>query len=156
MTKIHRHHLLEIILWPNQDGSFTEIRNTRSRLKELGIYNDYKMTIEVSNTEHASLHHKGITLTDEHVSNIRKNHSHFWKDKPGTFKGKKHSEESKQKMSKSLKGRDAWNKGKELSESQKQKMSLNSAARKNAILFREYKNNGGTLKWNEWQKTLKR
>lgn len=32
---IVRHHLLEIILWPNEDGSFTKIINSRNRLKNL-------------------------------------------------------------------------------------------------------------------------
>lgn len=32
---IDRHHLLEIILWPNEDGTFTEIENSAARLKEL-------------------------------------------------------------------------------------------------------------------------
>jgi hypothetical protein len=39
------------------------------------------------------------------------------------IKGKKHSEESKKKMSESLKGRPAWNKGKKASEESKRKMS---------------------------------
>lgn len=54
--EIHRHHLLEIILWPNGDGTFRTILNSRKRLIELGIYFDYKMTIPVSKSEHSSLH----------------------------------------------------------------------------------------------------
>ena len=57
--KMNRHHLLEIILWPNPDGSFREIRNSVARLKELGIYDEYKMCIEISASDHAKLHQKG-------------------------------------------------------------------------------------------------
>lgn len=57
-TGFHRHHLLEIILWPNKDGTFTEIRNSTERLKKLGIYNDFKMTIYVSPSEHSKLHNE--------------------------------------------------------------------------------------------------
>ena len=57
--KMDRHHLLEIILWPNEDGTFREIRNSRARLKELGIYDDWKMCIKIPHGEHISLHQKG-------------------------------------------------------------------------------------------------
>ena len=45
---LHRHHLLEIILWPNNDGTFTKIINSKKRLEELGIYDDYKLCIKNS------------------------------------------------------------------------------------------------------------
>lgn len=113
---IVRHHLLEIILWPNEDGTFTEIRNSVSRLKELGIYNDFKMTIPITNSEHSALHHTGINGT---------NHP---------FYGKHHSDETKNKIGVSGKGRH-WNLSKEtkkrmceakknMSEETKNKMSL--------------------------------
>lgn len=54
--KIHRHHLLEIILWPNDDGTFTQIINDEQRLKDLGIYNDYKLTISIDSKTHNRLH----------------------------------------------------------------------------------------------------
>ena len=50
-----RHHLLEIILWP-KDGKLIPIINSREDLKRLGIYDDYKMTIELNNSEHSSMH----------------------------------------------------------------------------------------------------
>lgn len=62
---IDRHHLLEIILWPNGDGTFTEIRNSAERLQELGIYDDYKMTIPLTHSEHTRLHHAGKSLSAE-------------------------------------------------------------------------------------------
>ena len=83
--KMDRHHLLEIILWPNGDGTFREIRNSRARLKELGIYNDWKMCIEIPCDEHARLHNRGDR-------NNMFNKSLVWSD------------ESKNKLSESIRG----------------------------------------------------
>lgn len=96
-----RHHLLEIILWPNIDGTFTEIRNTQKRLKDLGIYNDYKLTIIISRSEHAALHFKGITKSEEHKHKISKSHI----GKLGTNNGKKFTDEHRYKISESNKGK---------------------------------------------------
>lgn len=74
---IDRHHLLEIILWPNGDGTFRTILNSRKKLKELGIYHQYKMTIAIPKSEHSKLH--------------------------GAYKPKV-SDESRRKMSESAKG----------------------------------------------------
>lgn len=52
-----RHHLLEIILWP-KDGNLIPIINSQEDLKRLCIYDDYKMTIEITNSEHTTLHNK--------------------------------------------------------------------------------------------------
>lgn len=54
--KLHRHHLLEIILWPNEDGTLRTIHNSAKRLSELGIYDDFKMTIQITDSEHMRLH----------------------------------------------------------------------------------------------------
>lgn len=53
---IDRHHLLECILWPNGDGTFRKIVNTQKRLQELGIYDDYKLTIPIEHGAHVSMH----------------------------------------------------------------------------------------------------
>lgn len=53
---IDRHHLLECILWPNEDGTFRKIVNTKNRLKELGIYYDYKLTIRIEHSAHSTMH----------------------------------------------------------------------------------------------------
>lgn len=50
------HHLLEIILWPNTDGTFITITNTQARLKKLGCYKEGIMTITITNSEHTTLH----------------------------------------------------------------------------------------------------
>ena len=56
-----RHHLLEIILWPNNDGTFTKIVNSAQRLKELDIYNDFKLCIEIEHGEHTALHNRNLS-----------------------------------------------------------------------------------------------
>jgi len=53
---IDKHHLLECILWPNGDGTFRKIVNTQKRLQELGIYDDYKLTIPIEHGTHSSMH----------------------------------------------------------------------------------------------------
>lgn len=58
MRNLCNHHLLEIILWPESDGTLREILNTASRLKELGIYTD-KLTIPCTRADHSRLHASG-------------------------------------------------------------------------------------------------
>lgn len=53
---IDRHHLLECIIWPNGDGTFRKIVNTMKRLDELGIYDDYKLTIPIEHSAHMTMH----------------------------------------------------------------------------------------------------
>lgn len=53
---IDRHHLLECILWPNGDGTFRKIINQYKRLEELGIYDDFKMTIPIEHRLHQVMH----------------------------------------------------------------------------------------------------
>lgn len=92
-----RHHLLEIILWPNEDGTFTEIRNSAKRLKKLGIYNDFKMCILISQSEHASLHGLG-------KDRIGKTTSTCWKPGHKTWnKGIPCSDKHKEKISAGVK-----------------------------------------------------
>lgn len=92
MSYIIKHHLLEIILWPKEDGSIVEIRNSRKYLKELGIYTN-RMTIEMTRAEHASLHHKGQPKAEEHKLKISE-----------TNKGRLLAEETKLKISRTLTG----------------------------------------------------
>lgn len=75
-----RHHLLEIILWPNKDGTFKLINNSVKKLQELNIYKQFKLTIEITFSEHGALHGK------------------FSKNNP-RFTGHKHTELARQKMS---------------------------------------------------------
>lgn len=120
---IDRHHLLEIIYWPNEDGSFTKIINSADRLKELGIYDDWKMTILLTKCEHSTLHRNN--MTDEHRNKISKankgrkrkpfseehrnkmsitrKENDLSKGENNPMYGKKHSNETKKKMCESLK-----------------------------------------------------
>lgn len=93
---IVRHHLLEIILWPKDDGTFRTIHNSMELLKELGIYDDYKMTIPLTVSEHNSLHHSGKIISDEAKKKMSESH-----------KGKSRkpfSAETRKKMSEAMKG----------------------------------------------------
>lgn len=104
-----RHHLLEIILWPREDGTFLKILNSMDKLKELGIYDDYKLCINISHSEHSSLHaknrpdttksmwsksHTGIERTKETKDKISK-----------SMTGIKFSNEHKANLSKARKGK---------------------------------------------------
>lgn len=91
--RMHRHHLLEIILWPNGDGTFRKIRNTHKRLIKLGIYYDFKLTITIPASEHIRMH-----ANNRSVDTLRK-------------------------MSAARKGKSPWNKSKKLSEEHRAKLS---------------------------------
>ena len=116
---IVRHHLLELILWPNGDGTFREIVNSSERLKELGIYNDFKLTIEITCLEHNRLHRKGrpaynrgIPSTKE--ARLKNSLAHIGRE-PGN-KGKKgiysHNADIRARISEKMKGRCKHNTGK--------------------------------------------
>ena len=61
---IDRHHLLECILWPNGDGTFRKIVNLPGRLRKLGIYDDYKLTIPIERGIHISMHRRFKKCTE--------------------------------------------------------------------------------------------
>ena len=101
-----RHHLLQIILWPNGDGTYRTILNSRERLKELNIYNDFKMTITITHQQHMDLHNKYRSdetkkLLHDRLSGI--NNPMYGKE-PWN-KGKAWSDEIRNKISVSCTGR---------------------------------------------------
>jgi retron-type reverse transcriptase len=98
--RMHRHHLLEIILWPNGDGTFRKILNSAKRLKELGIYDDWKLTITIPADEHSKMH------------------------------ARNRSEEHRAKISAANKGKKPWNKDKKLSDDTKAKISAAQIGKK--------------------------
>ena len=54
------HHLLECLWVPVHDKIgvyYKPIRNSSERLKELGVYDDYKLTIEMPHGVHTAFHH---------------------------------------------------------------------------------------------------
>ena len=101
----------------------------------------------------------GKQLPEEMRKNIAANHSHYWQ-------GKKMSEEHCQKISKALTGKTRSpetirkitesNTGKKRTPEQKRNMSNAQKGHKRttkvAEAYREYKANGGQLKWNDFQK----
>ena len=119
--QMDRHHLLEIILWPNSDGTFRKIINTEERLRELGIYDDWKLTITIPADEHSRMHSHNRPdgywdKVSKSMSEAKKlNPTRYWKNKnlsedhrkkiSDSLKGKKLSDETKAKLSASLKGR---------------------------------------------------
>ena len=109
---MNRHHLLEIILWPCEDGTLRTILNSRERLKELGIYNDFKLCIRISARDHSSMHR----LAEISVGR---------KPIPPSAKGKHWtlSAETKQKMSIAQTGKPGTNTGKTFSALWRQRIS---------------------------------
>ena len=94
--RMHRHHLLEIILWPNGDGTFRKILNSKERLRELGIYDDWKLTITIPADEHIRMHNRNRSA--EHRAKISA------AQKGNTYAKGKRSEEVRAKMSAAQKG----------------------------------------------------
>ena len=62
----------------------------------------------ISREEHMSLHHKGKVVSESTREKLSKTH----KGRPSTFKGKHHSEESRRKLSESNRGKPHPHKGK--------------------------------------------
>lgn len=95
----------------------------------------------------------GKKLSEEHKQKLRNS---------AGFKGRKHTEESRKKMSDSLKGRTVWNKGKKncYSEETLRKMSKASTGRKQseetiekrAAKLRGHPNWGPKIPWNKGKK----
>lgn len=82
---------------------------------------------------------KGKKLSEETRARMSANHSHYWK-------GKTRSEETCAKLS-------AAHKGKERSEETRAKISAVQTGTR--VLYTTYKENGGTLKWNDFCHALK-
>ena len=107
--QMDRHHLLEIILWPNGDGTFRKIINTEERLRELGIYDDWKLTITIPANVHSTMH--SHNRPDGYWDKVSKTMSEVKKLNPIRYwKNKNLSEEHRQKISDSLKCNKPWNK----------------------------------------------
>lgn len=125
--RMARHHLLEIILWPNGDGTYRTIFNSRERLIELGIYYDYKLIIHLSAAEHRRLH--GTYSTEETKRKMseakkgkkrrpfseetkRKMREAALRRSYQPMQRKTHTEETKRKISEAMKAR--WKRRKEI------------------------------------------
>lgn len=118
-----------------------------------------KYVVFMTLTDHSVYHNIGKKLSEEHCAKI----SAANKGKENPMYGKHHSIETCTKIS-------AANKGKMCSEETRAKMSaahkgkmcsgetcakISAACKGKKVLYATYKNNGGTLKWNDFQKALK-
>lgn len=84
--------------------------------------------------------------------------SQSFSGKNNPFYEKKHTDESKEKMRKAHLGKNAyWAKGVSPSEETRLKLHYLNMGNRGLVLekYKTYKNNGGTLKWNEFQKQVK-
>ena len=91
-----------------------ELETSRKELIKLGEYysRPARELIFLTHSEHTALHHKGKIFTEEHKQKL----SESKKGKPTWMKGKHHTEETKKKLV-------IANKGKKMSEEAKQKLS---------------------------------
>lgn len=125
---IVRHHLLECMFYIYENGNKITINNSLSRLKELGIYDDYKMCIEITQSEHMRLH--ATNRSDETLAKI-------------SAAASNRSLETRAKLSAAISGENHHLYGKTLPVKTKKKMSEKSALRLKAQEFKDYKANGG-------------
>ena len=99
----------------------------------------------VTKSEHSIIHQNNEDTSIKRSKSL--------KGRPSPMKGRTHSNESKRKVSEALKGR----KPKNLSslQSPESKLKRLQAVRKRVELYNNYKANGGTMKWKEFQKYYK-
>lgn len=98
---------------------------------------------------HSAHYWKGKKFSPAHIQNLCDSHQDFAGDK-NPFYGKKHTEDTRMKMS-------SAKKGKTLSDETKAKIGASRKVQFEGIkfLYNTYKNNGGAKQWNEFQKALK-
>ena len=116
------HHRLET---HNSDGERRMVELSRTELIALGMYYDRppEELIFLSNFDHNSLHHKGKT----------------------SYKGFKHSDETKKKISEVHKGKIPWNKGKKNTEETRKKISEALKGKKNTRIKNTHWFNNGVI-----------
>lgn len=149
------HHRLELTL----DGEFA---HTADDLKRLDMYYNrpYFELIFLTRAEHQRLHRKGMKLSEETKNKLRA----LNKGEKNHFYGKKHSDETKAKISTAKKGKklsaetkallSRQRKDKPLSE--RNKISKAEAQRLIGLKYREYKANGGTMSYNEFRRSIRK
>ena len=95
------HHRLEI----QPDGTRMSVQELKD--KDLYFHRPASELVFMRREEHISLHRKGRTFSEEHRQKIAEAH----KGENNPFFGKHHSEETRQKMSKTRKCMLWWNNG---------------------------------------------
>lgn len=122
-------------------------------LKDFGLYYHRPASelIFLSKSEHMKLHSLDGVKVDRSVP-FEHNyfHTHKFIGEENGFYGKHHSEETKKKCGAAMRGKHHKDDIKsQISKTTKLKISKVSAS------YKEYKLNGGTMKWNEFQKYYK-
>lgn len=143
------HHRLET---HNSDGERRSVDLTKAELKALGTYYNRpaEELIFIRHSEHTVLHMKGKHISEETKRKISEAHKNLPKEiKMKTAenrKGKKLSEEWKRNIGKAMKG---------IKFSEERNKKIAEANQRYLASYKEYKLNGGTLKWNEFRKNYK-
>lgn len=119
------HHRLET---HNSDGERRVVNITRDELKALDMYfnRPAEELIFLTVTEHVKLHHKGEKhhmYGKHHSEETRKKISETLKGRPGANRGKKYSAEHRKKLSEAHKGKPSSRRGKQLSDEVKKRIS---------------------------------
>jgi len=155
-----------------QKGVFHHSKETIELLKEKckGNKNAYgKHNISEEGRLALKMKNLGKVVSDEqkeymsYISSCVSEYKRFLRSqsfsgKNNPFYGKKHTDESKKKMSKAGLGKSAyWAKGVSPSEETRLKLHYLNMENRGLVLekYKTYRNNGGTLKWNEFQKQVK-
>lgn len=128
------HHRMELI----ETGAIVD--STQQDLKDWGIYYNRPADelIFLTHKEHLSLHHRSKPRLEEIKRKISE-----------TLKGKPHSEEMRRKLSEVMKSKMHG------SQSEEWKRKMSKASKADSIAYKEYKANGGTMKWKEFRKQRK-
>lgn len=135
-------------------------------------WSNFKHEILFTNLTKEEACQKEIELIAFYKSNQREFGYNLSKGGESGMSGFVHSEEAKRKMSEAHRGKEVWNKGKiniysedtinKIKAARKKQVfseesykKLSEHHKKVALSYKEYKLNGGTLTWNEFQKEYK-
>lgn len=147
-----------------------ETRDYNSKHYELWGFNEDgtfeygKYVLFMTQSEHSRHHAKGGARSEEYRSKISKSLMGRFTGENHPFYGKHHTEEARQRMSKSHTGKILSEEHiRKISESNKGTVRTDihrdhyrSARQKFSVLYAKYKENGGTLKWNDFCHAVKK
>lgn len=125
---------------------------------EDGTFEYGKYIVFMTHREHASYHNSRITRSVEQRKRISDSLIGRFAGENHPLYGKHHTEESRKRMSESHKGKTLSKEARDkISKSNKgtvrtetHKAAYRAARQKFSALYAEYKENGGTLKWNDF------
>lgn len=120
--------------WQNQDHPMLGKPRSEECIKKIKAT---KLKQKLEDPEGFNSHRRGVSLTSEQNQALQKAREDWFKHNNHPMLGKKHTEESKQKMSESKKGQPAWNKGIPLTEETKLKLSASLKGREISAYCRQ-------------------